>query len=68
MSARRLISFKEKDILKSKYVEKVNEDFNFTPDPVPAQSIQTGQGNLSLLLLHTVSAKQAPLRGQLLLS
>ena len=40
----------------------------FTPVPGSAESIQTGPGNLSLLLLPTVSAKEAPLPGQLFFS
>ena len=38
-----------------------------TPVPGPAQSIQTGPGNVSLLLLRTVFAEQAPLPGHLFL-
>ena len=40
----------------------------FKPIPGPAQLFSTGHGILFLLLLPTVSAQQAPLPGQLLLS
>ena len=39
-----------------------------TPVHGPAQAIQTGPGNVSLLLLWTVFAEQAPLPGHLFLS